>query len=369
MHLHDLFESSRRPLPPSFWNWFGNSKIVDDEGNPLVVYHGTRHDVGGFDLAHAGKTDTGWYGLGIYLTAAPDSASAYAGGEEWEPKPGGNVIPCYVSIQNPYHWNGGRSLAMGSKKAVAKMTEKLKAQGYDGVVVENPFADGVHGRFFEVVAFSPSQVKSIWNGGAWSRASDHLSEDRQSRPFPTSFWRWFGRSEVVDDEGEPMPVYHGTTSDSHFAEFHDLSHFGSGGAAHDRIERTNWQTRANYFPDTANVYPVYLSIENPLWVKDSWGDDDWMMMDEVVKSLRHTHPEESSDLRRLLNVRPPLSWQAFVPKFIEIMKRAGYDGLAYENRSEDIGSISWVPLEKHQIKSIWNGGAWSRGSNHIGESN
>jgi site-specific DNA-cytosine methylase len=26
----------------AFWRWFGNSKVVDDQGRPLVVYHGTR---------------------------------------------------------------------------------------------------------------------------------------------------------------------------------------------------------------------------------------------------------------------------------------------------------------------------------------
>ena len=25
----------------NFWNWFGDSKVVDENGKPLVVYHGT----------------------------------------------------------------------------------------------------------------------------------------------------------------------------------------------------------------------------------------------------------------------------------------------------------------------------------------
>jgi hypothetical protein len=28
---------------PGFKSWFGNSKIRDKSGNPLLVYHGTNH--------------------------------------------------------------------------------------------------------------------------------------------------------------------------------------------------------------------------------------------------------------------------------------------------------------------------------------
>lgn len=28
----------REYLNDNFWNWFGDSKVVDDKGNPLVVY-------------------------------------------------------------------------------------------------------------------------------------------------------------------------------------------------------------------------------------------------------------------------------------------------------------------------------------------
>ena len=44
----DLFPSHDRGLIHStekgirnFWKWFGDSKVVDDQGRPLVVYHGT----------------------------------------------------------------------------------------------------------------------------------------------------------------------------------------------------------------------------------------------------------------------------------------------------------------------------------------
>ena len=62
-----LFENAGVPLPNenslgnkiipdddkekiiNFWNWFGDSKIVDKQGRPLVVYHGTPSRFNSFD--------------------------------------------------------------------------------------------------------------------------------------------------------------------------------------------------------------------------------------------------------------------------------------------------------------------------------
>lgn len=52
--------SAGRPLAQdeegvrNFWKWFGDSKVVDADGKPLVVYHGTASDFSG---VHAPKGD------------------------------------------------------------------------------------------------------------------------------------------------------------------------------------------------------------------------------------------------------------------------------------------------------------------------
>ena len=61
----------------NFQNWFGDSKAVDDRGNPLTLYHGTTHDFKSFD-ADTGNKDN-YFGRGIYLTSSPDDASANYG--------------------------------------------------------------------------------------------------------------------------------------------------------------------------------------------------------------------------------------------------------------------------------------------------
>lgn len=89
---------------PYFKRWFGNSSVVDDNGAPVVMYHGTgRSDMPQFETY---GTPYGLMGTGTYFTASPSVASGYAEtaakkalkyGEE----PSSNVLPVYLSIKNP----------------------------------------------------------------------------------------------------------------------------------------------------------------------------------------------------------------------------------------------------------------------------
>jgi hypothetical protein len=63
----------------NFKKWFGDSKVVDDEGNPLVVYHGTTHDFDSFELER-GNTGNA-VGTGYYFTTSPEDASINYAGE------------------------------------------------------------------------------------------------------------------------------------------------------------------------------------------------------------------------------------------------------------------------------------------------
>jgi hypothetical protein len=75
----------------AFAEWFGDSKVVDDGGNPVVMYHGTKADFDEFDLTKA--TEAALHGPGVYMTDSPGTASEY--GKE------GKVKPLYASIRSP----------------------------------------------------------------------------------------------------------------------------------------------------------------------------------------------------------------------------------------------------------------------------
>ena len=72
----------------NFYNWFGNSKVIDSEGRPLVVYHQTNNDFNEFKIIK----NTNW-GQGFYFYKR---LSEYYHG---------NVKKCYLSIIEPFRIN------------------------------------------------------------------------------------------------------------------------------------------------------------------------------------------------------------------------------------------------------------------------
>lgn len=76
----------------AFYEWFGDSKVVDEQGRPLVVYHGTNSKFSSFDKGKIGSaTDSGFFGSGFYFTDSKSEAEYY----------GDIAMPLYLSIQNP----------------------------------------------------------------------------------------------------------------------------------------------------------------------------------------------------------------------------------------------------------------------------
>ena len=69
----------------NFRKWFGNSKVVDENGLPLVVHHGSPvTDIEVFDTEN-----------GTYFTADPDYAERYA-------RTSGEIYDCYLCIEKPF---------------------------------------------------------------------------------------------------------------------------------------------------------------------------------------------------------------------------------------------------------------------------
>lgn len=60
---------------PNFQRWFRGSKVVGDDGKPLVLYHGTVKDFEAFRLGHPKS----YVGAGIYFTDNPEDASSNYG--------------------------------------------------------------------------------------------------------------------------------------------------------------------------------------------------------------------------------------------------------------------------------------------------
>lgn len=143
--------------------WARDSEVVEPDGTPLVLYHGTRDDVREFDLGHRNRKDSGWLGHGVYLSSDAEIASTYSTLKAGSASP--NVMPLYARLKNPYmatdqdkerlmliaHNKGEEA----GRRASIDFTDKLKAQGHDGVILRHG-----GGGSKEYVIFDPKDLKS-----------------------------------------------------------------------------------------------------------------------------------------------------------------------------------------------------------------
>ena len=82
---------------PSFINWFGDwmndpenaSKVVDENGEPKIVYHGTMYD---FSVFEAGQG--AYYGAGLYFAGHREFAENWTHGM-------GRVVAAFLNLRNP----------------------------------------------------------------------------------------------------------------------------------------------------------------------------------------------------------------------------------------------------------------------------
>lgn len=101
---------------PAFKKWFGDSKVVDTGGKPLVVYHGTGADVKedfAFDTRKIGERGTS-LGHGFYFTTDESTASGYKG------RDGGTVVQAYLSMKKPLDLDAPRLSVAQLKKVINK---------------------------------------------------------------------------------------------------------------------------------------------------------------------------------------------------------------------------------------------------------
>lgn len=143
----------------NFWRWFAGSKVVDGEGHPLVVYHGTKGDFDTFDPETFNSRTQGPEGSrdAFFFTIDPDSAESYAfdssNGES------GSIMPVYLRLKNP---------AQLSKSPTAEQIVAAKAAGHDGIITP-----------YEYAVFDPSQIKSATgNHGTFDPHSPNILEQR-----------------------------------------------------------------------------------------------------------------------------------------------------------------------------------------------
>ena len=167
-----------------FKRWFGDwqnhpesaSKVVNEDGTPKVVYHGTNEKNGDFTVFDESKAvkKSGLglraLGKGNYFTATP-----LTGKERY----GSRVIEAYLNIRNPLEVEIGKPFretaaeVFGEQALEMSYDElqwRMREEGYDGVIQRNK-----DGEVALAVAFDPTQIKSATdNIGTFDRENPDI---------------------------------------------------------------------------------------------------------------------------------------------------------------------------------------------------
>jgi len=159
----------------NFKNWFGKSKIVTKNGNPLIVYHSSPEDFDKFKYT-TDKT-TGVKTNGFYFT--PDKNYSYISGQG----EGRKVYPVHVKMENPYFTDRPHVIeGLNSASDAPAFIQKLKDMGHDGVIYSNPkdiekSATGFAIDSPQIFAFHPHQIKSaIGNNGQFDPTNSDITK-------------------------------------------------------------------------------------------------------------------------------------------------------------------------------------------------
>jgi hypothetical protein len=161
-----MFQKAPPTESEAFKKWFGDSKVVDAEGKPLVVYHGTGPGADIESFLPKGGRDGEWQDALKHFREAQRNNKQYGyfhfrNGSFFSPFPeyagnytaegSGAMYPAYIKAENPVYFDQKTKEVTG--------TDPNKTP--DALILH------VGGVINEVAVIDPTQVKSIFNQGTF----------------------------------------------------------------------------------------------------------------------------------------------------------------------------------------------------------
>lgn len=343
-------------LSQQFKRWFGDwqnhpenaSKIVNADGTPKVMYHGTKEENGDFYVFDESKAvKKGGLGLkalgkGNYFTSKQlDGTERY----------GSRVISAYLNIRNPFIYNGGSSfqeqvakkLNIDPNLSIDDIQQELRNRGYDGVVQHD-----TNGEVSIAVTFDSHQIKSAtdnigtFDGGnpdirySLAEVEEEVASDgaKSDADYLDAVSRGdtAAAQKMVDEAakaaGYTIKAYHGTSSE--FTTFQRGNkrtrgslNFGSG------FYFSPKRSFAENYTTTGRVIEGFLKLENPYEVFGTRFD--------------------RSDLEAIAK---KAGKEVTIENVTQILQQLGYDGIIAKDYNGTTNPVNqYVLFDAKQVKS------------------
>ena len=298
-------EQYRLVRTPAFKKWFGDwendaskaSKVVDENGEPLVVYHGTGGLFNKFDEKEKGSrgrlNEKFWA-----FTSNLEIAKIYAESDRRyssfsEPR----IISVFLDIKEmPTYDNRGRfyrdlEVWGGYKNIDIFQLQDWHDRGFDmgvefkkvnGFCIKNTiemekFNNIINSSNIEKMigdtyyVRNSNQIKLADGSNTTFDANNPDIRYEQGGSTQTAFKKWFKNSKVVDKKGNPLVVYHGSPDLRGLKEDWVFKTFKSGEPSYFftddyKIAKSYADPRRafDYQQAEEGVLSLYLSLQNPL---------------------------------------------------------------------------------------------------------
>ena len=158
----------------NFYKWFGNSKAVDAQGRPLILYHGSDVKFDTFKYPDYSNTLMSWKGTKdkFFFADKKELAETYSMNRDV-------VYSVYLKTENPkiIDAKGADWTQVRYKDVVTpdQVAEKVAEEGYDALIIKDineSFTDGE--TVTDYIMFDNKQIKSTQNRGTFSETDPNI---------------------------------------------------------------------------------------------------------------------------------------------------------------------------------------------------
>lgn len=353
-------DSQGRTLSKDQIEYFKDSKVVDENGNLLVVYHGT------------GETFTQFSRNMIYFSDNADVADSYA-------RDGKEIMTGYLNITKPFvvdakgskwsriplsanvkrfldkfeistFYEDGANRTTPADIAVAIMDAIESGADYDGVIIRNIDDTGRYWKKSptnlgtDYIAFSSSQFKNLDNKKPTESNDIRYSlrenaTDSNGRELTDRQVAYFQDSKVRDKDGNLLVMYHGTDAYKEINVFKKGKSGYLGGGIYLTNDKAYAERYANKNGYKGTIYETYVNAENPLVVTSV------DVAREILKAIYGTDTVWKKRTEKQASVTDLIT-NADINK----LRAKGYDGILWDYAN----SIEISVFESNQIKRVDN---------------
>ena len=339
----------------NFKNWFGDwendpenaSKVVDENGEPMVVWHGRSAEFNTFEKKEGVRFIMGLEDKvkaeGFFFSPDKGLAEEFASNSSRHRGGKANVVPCFLNIRKPMDLTGedydriyedvtGWEYMVGMDTQdnlwgimdEEGMADKIKEKGYDGAIFVEEVDDSYEPTKISYCALDANQIKSADNNnGDFSSDNNDIRFSMKTMMDKPEGWKQASKKAIhIAESIERDPkfsirTYHGTGAS--FDKF-DLSHafegegserFGHGvyvtnskeiGGEYAKRGKENkiseWLSNdkniPNKYRNNENVLDDYKHIAREI----AYGKS----LDELKAEAERSYKEETDNIKQKINV-------------------------------------------------------------------